>query len=85
MGSAYTTMAADAITRYQRLQGKRVTFVTGTDEHGEKIAEAAGRKGQEPQQHCDAVVAAFKSLWEEVGQQRSESLHLCIKTCTHLR
>ncbi len=66
MGSAYTTMAADAITRFQRLRGKRVTFVTGTDEHGEKIAEAAAKKGQEPQQHCDAIVAAFKGLWEEV-------------------
>lgn len=67
MGSAYTTMAADAIARFQRLRGKRVTFVTGTDEHGEKIAEAAAKKGQEPQQHCDGVVAAFKALWEEVG------------------
>lgn len=66
MGSAYTTMAADAITRFQRLRGKRVSFVTGTDEHGEKIAEAAAKKGQEPQQHCDGVVASFKGLWEEV-------------------
>lgn len=67
MGSAYTTMAADAITRFQRLRGKRVSFVTGTDEHGEKIAEAAAKKGQEPQQHCDGVVASFKGLWEEVN------------------
>lgn len=66
MGSAYTTMAADAITRFQRLKGKRVSFVTGTDEHGEKIAEAAAKKGQEPQQHCDGVVASFKGLWTEV-------------------
>ena len=66
MGSAYTTLAADAIARYQRLRGRRVTFVTGTDEHGEKIAEAAARKGQAPQEHCDAVVASFKALWDEV-------------------
>jgi methionyl-tRNA synthetase len=69
MGSAYTTMAADAVARFQRLRGRRVTLVTGTDEHGEKIAEAAARKGQAPQQHCDAVVAAFKSLWDEVRAQ----------------
>ncbi|EIE27159.1 methionyl-tRNA synthetase [Coccomyxa subellipsoidea C-169] len=69
MGSAYTTMAADAITRFQRLRGKRVSFVTGTDEHGEKIAEAAAKKGQEPQQHCDGVVASFKGLWEEMDIQ----------------
>lgn len=67
MGSAYTTLAADAIARYQRLRGRRVTFVTGTDEHGEKIAEAAAKKGQAPQEHCDAVVASFKALWDEVG------------------
>lgn len=125
MGSAYTTMAADAIARFQRLLGRRVTLVTGrlyliaslvysytslassvkihhqsqghgpcmclgngaspqsplrsesctslsghrhagTDEHGEKIAEAAAAKGQQPQEHCDGVVSAFKGLWEEV-------------------
>lgn len=38
----------------------------GTDEHGEKIAEAAAAKGQQPQEHCDGVVSAFKDLWEEV-------------------
>ena len=38
----------------------------GTDEHGEKIAEAAAGKGQQPQEHCDGVVGAFKQLWEEV-------------------
>ena len=38
----------------------------GTDEHGEKIAEAAAAKGQQPQEHCDGVVSAFKGLWEEV-------------------
>ena len=67
MGSAYTTLAGDAITRFQRMRGCRTTFVTGTDEHGEKIAEAAARKRQAPQEHCDAVVAAFKALWDEVG------------------
>ncbi|KAK9837446.1 hypothetical protein WJX81_003493 [Elliptochloris bilobata] len=63
MGSAYTTIAADVVARFQRLRGRRVTFVTGTDEHGEKIALAASAKGQAPKQHCDGVVAAFQELW----------------------
>ena len=63
MGSAYTTIAADVVARFQRLRGRRVTLVTGTDEHGEKIALAAAAKGQAPQQHCDGVVAAFQDLW----------------------
>ncbi len=66
MGSAYTTIAADVIARFQRLRGRRVTLVTGTDEHGEKIAAAAAAKGQAPKQHCDGVVAAFQDLWRLV-------------------
>lgn len=66
MGSAYTTIAADVVARFQRLRGRRVTLVTGTDEHGEKIALAAAAKGQAPQQHCDGVVAAFQDLWRLV-------------------
>ena len=45
----------------------------GTDEHGEKIAEAAAGKGQQPQEHCDGVVGAFKQLWEEVPIHISSS------------
>ena len=70
MGSAYSTIAADVLARYQRLRGRRVVFVTGTDEHGEKIAEAAARKKQLPQEHCNSVAAAFKDLWERVSCQR---------------
>ena len=51
----------------QRLRGKRVKFVTGTDEHGEKIALAAAARGMAPQEHCDDIVAAYKQLWAEVG------------------
>ena len=50
----------------QRLQGKKVKFVTGTDEHGEKIAEAAKARGMQPQEHCDSVVEEYKSLWTQV-------------------
>lgn len=66
MGSAYTTIAVDTAARFQRLAGKRVTMVTGTDEHGEKIAAAAAAKGLSPQEHCDAVAVEFQRLWEQV-------------------
>lgn len=66
MGSAYPTIAADAAARFQRLQGKEVRFVTGTDEHGEKIAEAAKARGMQPQEHCDSVVEEYRSLWTQL-------------------
>ena len=66
MGSAYPTIACDAMARYHRLRGRRVAFVTGTDEHGEKIALAAAKRGMEPKAHCDDVAAAYKALWKEV-------------------
>lgn len=50
----------------QRLQGKKVLFVTGTDEHGEKIALSAADKGKTPQEHVDFVAEEYKSLWEKV-------------------
>lgn len=67
MGSAYPTIAADALARFQRLQGRDVNFITGTDEHGEKIALAAAAKGRAPKEHCDAVAAEYQLLWKELG------------------
>ncbi|GMH38713.1 hypothetical protein BSKO_06597 [Bryopsis sp. KO-2023] len=69
MGSAYPTIAADAVARYQRLKGKDVSFITGTDEHGEKIALAAESNGMEPQEHCDHIVSQYKALWSELDIQ----------------
>lgn len=66
MGSAYTTIAADAIARFQRLMGKKVIFVTGTDEHGEKIATAAAAAGSSPNEHCDTISQAYRTLWKEL-------------------
>ncbi|CAH9076568.1 unnamed protein product [Cuscuta epithymum] len=66
MGSAYTTIAADAIARFQRLLGKKVIFVTGTDEHGEKIATAAAARGWTASEHCDIVSQAYKALWRDL-------------------
>ncbi|KAL8162158.1 hypothetical protein V2J09_013647 [Rumex salicifolius] len=66
MGSAYTTIAADVIARFQRLLGKKVIFITGTDEHGEKIATAAAAGGSSPSDHCNAVSQSYKNLWKEL-------------------
>ena len=65
MGSAYSTLAADVICRHQRMRGRQVTFITGTDEHGEKIAAAAAAAGLPPQQHCDSVAQQYAALWKK--------------------
>jgi len=69
MGSAYTTIAADALARYARIRGAQpVRLVTGTDEHGEKIAASAAAAGMaSPQEHVDAVSVKFNHLWELLG------------------
>ncbi|CAA0814162.1 methionyl-tRNA synthetase / methionine--tRNA ligase / MetRS (cpMetRS [Striga hermonthica] len=66
MGSAYTTIAADAIARFKRLLGKKVIFITGTDEHGEKIATSAAASGSSPGEHCDMISQAYKAIWTEL-------------------
>ncbi len=63
IGSAYTTMVADAIARFHRLRGQQVLMVTGTDEHGQKIQRTAERLGIDPQVHCDQIAAEFQRLW----------------------
>lgn len=67
IGSAYTTIVADVIARFQRLQGKSVLLITGTDEHGLKIQRTADEKGLATQVHCDRIVASFQSLWEKLN------------------
>lgn len=67
IGHAYTTIAADVLARYKRMKGYDVFLLTGTDEHGQKIAEAARSSGKEPQQFCDEIVIRFKSAWEKLN------------------
>ena len=55
LGSTYTTLACDALARFQRLNGNAVVFVTGVDEHGQKIQRTAEARQLSPQQHCDAL------------------------------
>jgi len=64
IGHAYCTVATDAIARYKRLSGYDVYFLTGSDEHGQKIERKAKEKGVTPQQYVDDIVATFKALWK---------------------
>lgn len=67
IGSAYTTIAADTVTRFHRLLGQPVLMITGTDEHGQKIQRTAEERGIAPQEHCDEIVAGFQSLWQSLN------------------
>jgi methionyl-tRNA synthetase len=67
IGHAYTTMAADTIARWHRLQQRDVLLITGTDEHGQKIERTAIAAGVDPQVHCDRIVAKFDSLWSKLN------------------
>jgi methionyl-tRNA synthetase len=64
VGHAYTTIAADALTRSRRLRGDDAFFLTGTDEHGQNIERIARERGIPIQQHCDEISARFRTLWE---------------------
>jgi len=64
IGHAYTTIAADILARYMRLKGRKVFFLTGTDEHGQKVERAALQKGKTPKEHADIMVENFKTLWK---------------------
>lgn len=69
LGHAYTTMAADVLCRYKRMRGVDVCFVTGTDEHGEKNAEAARAAGKTPQEFVDLNAQSFADLWKALNIQ----------------
>ena len=67
VGHAYTTVAADVMARYKRLCGYQVFFLTGTDEHGQKVQQAAEKRGVAPQKHADELHISFKNLWEKLN------------------
>ena len=64
IGHSYTTVAADAMARYKRLKGYDVMFLTGTDEHGQKIQRKAQERGVSPKQYVDEIVSGIKELWK---------------------
>ncbi|MGB8726997.1 MAG: methionine--tRNA ligase, partial [Candidatus Sulfotelmatobacter sp.] len=67
IGHAYTTIACDTIARRQRMLGAETFFLTGTDEHGQKIERAAQAAGKTPQQYADEISAEFRRLWKRMG------------------
>ena len=64
IGHSYTTVACDALARFKRMQGKEVMFLTGTDEHGQKIQDKAADAGVTPKEYVDKIVATVKDLWK---------------------
>jgi methionyl-tRNA synthetase len=67
IGHAYTTIAADAMARYKRLCGYETIFLTGTDEHGQKVEKAAAAAGESPQALADRMVQRFQTLWQQLN------------------
>ena len=66
IGHAYTTILADVLSRSKKALGKKVYFLTGTDEHGQKIQEAANKKNISCKDHVDKYVVRFKDLWKKL-------------------
>ncbi|MFH1148218.1 MAG: methionine--tRNA ligase [Pseudomonadota bacterium] len=67
IGHTYSTLVADAITRFRRLTGEEAIFSTGTDEHGDKIAEAAAKKGTSPKEYADRISNVFRNTWPQLN------------------
>jgi len=67
IGHAYTTVAADTIAKFKKMQGYDTKFLTGSDEHGQKIERKAEEANKEPQKYVDEIVSTFKELWTELG------------------
>ena len=66
IGHAYTTILADVLSRYHRAEGNDVFFLTGLDEHGQKVQQAAAERGVKPKNHCDEMAPRFLELWEKL-------------------
>ena len=66
IGHAYTTLLADVLARYHRLMGVPTFFLTGTDEHGQKVQQAADKAGMSPQEQADRTVVRFQELWKKL-------------------
>ncbi len=72
LGHAYTTTLVDVVTRHHRQRGDDTYFLTGTDEHGEKIAKAAAKAGMSPQAYVDDVSGRFRATWDRLGIRYDE-------------
>ena len=80
IGYAYTTIAADILSRYNRLQGKKFSFLQALDEHGQKVEKAAAEKKRTPKEHADIMVDNFRNLWKRLN---ISTTHLSGQPTTH--
>jgi len=67
IGHSYTTVLADILTRFHKMVGYQTFFLTGTDEHGQKVQRAAAARNVTPQEHVDEYNLRFKNLWKKMG------------------
>jgi methionyl-tRNA synthetase len=72
LGTAYCTLTADTLNRFHRLFGQETYFLTGTDEHGQKAAQSAEKRGLTPQQHADDMVKNFQTAWQGLNVDYSQ-------------
>ncbi|MCK4401635.1 methionine--tRNA ligase [bacterium] len=72
LGHSYSTIAADIISRYKKLFGFKTYFLTGTDEHGQKIVEAANKENKSPKEFADEISNEFKEMWQKLGIEYSQ-------------
>ena len=76
IGHAYTTILGDVITRYHRAMGEDVWFLTGTDEHGQKVQKAAAEHNMTPIEQCNSTVVRFQELWRKLGIRNDDFIAL---------
>ncbi len=67
LGSLYSTLIADVVARWNKLRGKKTFFLTGTDEHGQKIVQAAQKAGKEPKEFVDSLIPSYQNVWRMYG------------------
>ena len=82
IGHAYTTILADVISRYHRAFGEEVYFLTGTDEHGQKVQQAADKRGVIPNDHVDEYVQRFKNIWQKLNISHNDFIRTTEKRHT---
>jgi methionyl-tRNA synthetase len=70
IGNTYEAVLADSIARYKRMKGFDVYFLTGTDEHGQKIQEQAEEEGRKPQEHVDIIASEIRRIWDFIRSTR---------------
>lgn len=84
IGHAYTTILVDVVTRFHRLKGDDTYFLTGTDEHGEKIQKAADAAGLSPQAYTDNIAGKFRATWDDLGIRYDEFIRTTEKRHKHV-